>query len=225
MVRVKICCIQSPDEARLALQAGADALGFVSAMPSGPGPIPDERIAAIVARLPSDVDSFLLTSRTRATAIVEQHRRCRTTTLQLVDRIDGDDYATLRRELPGVRIVQVVHVLGPASLDEAVALAPHVDMLLLDSGNPDLAVKELGGTGRVHDWNVARGIVEAVQVPVFLAGGLRPDNVGEAIERVAPFGLDVCSGVRTDGRLDEPKLRSFFAAAGRSGASAYPRDS
>jgi phosphoribosylanthranilate isomerase len=215
MVRVKICCIQSIEEAQLAVRAGADALGFVSAMPSGPGVIPEERIATLVAQVPPPVASFLLTSRTQAPEIVEQHRRCRTTTLQLVDRIDGDDYATLRRELPGVRIVQVVHVLGPSSLDEAVALAPGVDALLLDSGNPTLRVKELGGTGRVHDWSVARAIVEAVRVPVFLAGGLHPGNVREAIDRVGPFALDVCSGVRTDGRLDSVKLRAFLGAAGR----------
>jgi phosphoribosylanthranilate isomerase len=215
-IRIKVCCIQSSDEARLAVRAGADALGLVSAMPSGPGPIPDERIAAIAARVPPPVATFLLTSEMHAPAIVEQHRRCRTGVIQLVDRIEGDDYATLRRELPGVRLVQVVHVLGESALEEAAALAPQVDALLLDSGNPGLAIKELGGTGRVHDWKVARAIVEAAGVPVFLAGGLRPDNVREAIERVGPFALDVCTGVRTGGRLDEAKLHAFFAAAGRS---------
>jgi phosphoribosylanthranilate isomerase len=108
--------------------------------------------------------------------------------------------------------VQVVHVTGPESLDEAVSLAPYVDALLLDSGNPALTVKELGGTGRVHDWRISRAIREAIPVPLYLAGGLSAGNAREAITAVAPFGLDLCSGVRTDGRLDNDKLARFFAA-------------
>ncbi|HNL40150.1 MAG TPA: hypothetical protein PKH43_13465, partial [Saprospiraceae bacterium] len=92
------------------------------------------------------------------------------------------------------------------------AVIDQLDALLLDSGNPNLAVKELGGTGRVHNWAISRRIVEQSGVPVFLAGGLRPDNVQAAVEAVQPWGLDLCSGVRTEGRLDEQKLAAFFAA-------------
>jgi phosphoribosylanthranilate isomerase len=212
-VRVKICCIQSHEEARLAIDAGADALGLVAAMPSGPGPIPEDRIAAIAARIPPPVATFLLTSLGTVPEIVEQHYRCRTTVLQLVDALPAGANALLRRELQGIRLVQVIHVRGRESVEEAIRVAPEVDALLLDSGNPALAVKELGGTGRVHDWSVSRAIVEASQVPVFLAGGLRPENVREAIVRVRPFGVDVCTGVRTDGQLDARKLQAFLAAA------------
>jgi phosphoribosylanthranilate isomerase len=97
-------------------------------------------------------------------------------------------------------------------LEEAVDSARHADALLLDSGRPDMAVKELGGTGRVHDWEVSRAIRDAVEVPIFLAGGLGPDNVAEAVRAVQPFAVDVCSGLRTDGWLDEAKLRAFVAA-------------
>ncbi len=109
-------------------------------------------------------------------------------------------------------MVQVIHVTGVASVDEAAAVAPEVDALLLDSGNPALAVKELGGTGRRHDWSLSREIRQLVPVPVFLAGGLNEHNVAEAIATVGPFGLDLCSGVRTDGKLDQAKLGRFFAA-------------
>jgi phosphoribosylanthranilate isomerase len=87
-----------------------------------------------------------------------------------------------------------------------------VDALLLDSGNPSLATKELGGTGRAHDWAVSRRIRDAVGVPVYLAGGLNPQNVRKAIAQVQPFGVDVCSGLRTDGRLDAVKLEEFMRA-------------
>jgi phosphoribosylanthranilate isomerase len=209
--RVKVCCIASVEEARAAVECGASAVGLVSAMPSGPGVIDEELIAEIAARVPPSVATFLLTCGQDAAAIVEQQRRCRANTLQLCDRVAAEVHAELRARLPGVSIVQVVHVGGEESLDEALSVAPRVDALLLDSGNQTLAVKELGGTGRTHDWRVSRKIVEASPVPVFLAGGLKPENVAEAVGRVRPFGLDVCSGVRTGGRLDADKLRRFFA--------------
>jgi phosphoribosylanthranilate isomerase len=210
--RVKICCIASLEEAELAIRHGAHALGLVSAMPSGPGPIDEALIADIAAAVPRGVATFLLTCLTDADAIVAQHRRLKTTTLQLVDAVPLDAYPILRRALPGVALVQVIHVTGAASVDEARAVAPHVDALLLDSGNPTLAVKELGGTGRVHDWATSRRIVASVDRPVYLAGGLKPDNARDAIDAVRPYALDLCSGVRTDGRLDEAKLAAFMAA-------------
>ncbi len=180
-------------------------------MPSGPGVIAEELIAEIAAHVPPPVATFLLTCRQDAASIIEQQRRCRVNTLQLCDRVPTEVYAELRAGLPGVSLVQVVHVRGEESFEEAVHVARHVDALLLDSGNQSLAVKELGGTGRTHDWRVSRRIVEASPVPVFLAGGLKPENVAEAVSTVRPFGLDVCSGVRTDGRLDAEKLSRFFA--------------
>jgi phosphoribosylanthranilate isomerase len=209
---VKICCIADLDEARLAIGAGATAIGLVSAMPSGPGPIPEDAIAAIAGAVPPPTETFLLTSLVEAEAIADQQRRCGTTAVQLVDHVEDAELRRLRRLLPGVRLVQVIHVTGPASVDEARAAAPLVDTILLDSGNPALAVKELGGTGRVHDWATSLRIRETVSVPVLLAGGLHPGNAREAFERVGPAGLDVCSGLRLNGRLDAGKLRAFFDA-------------
>lgn len=212
MVRVKICCIMSEAEARLAVEAGASALGLVSRMPSGPGVIDDAEIAAIARVVPPGVSTFLLTCLQEPAAIVEQVRRCGTNTVQLCDAVAAVDYGRIRAGLPGVKIVQVIHVAGSESLEEAKVTAPRVDALLLDSGNPSLAVKELGGTGRRHDWSISREIVRQAGCPVFLAGGLNPANAAEAVAAVKPFGLDICSGVRTGGRLDEGKLREFFAA-------------
>jgi phosphoribosylanthranilate isomerase len=212
-IRIKICCIQSADEARLAVAEGADALGLVGTMPSGPGPIDDELIAAIAARVPPPIATFLLTSETDPEAIIAHARRCRTNTLQLVDRVADAAYPRLRRALPGIKLVQVIHVAGEDSVDEAVAAAAHADALLLDSGQPRAAIRVLGGTGRTHDWAVSRRIVEAAPCPVFLAGGLRADNVGAGIATVRPFGVDVCTGVRrADYSLDPDKLEAFVAA-------------
>ena len=218
-VAVKTCCIASVDEARVALAAGARALGLVSAMPSGPGVISDERVAEVAAAMSREpVHTFLLTARTRADDIAAQHARCGTTTLQLVDHVPAAELKRLRALCPGVAIVQVIHVTDEAVLDEARAAAPWVDALLLDSGNPKLAVKELGGTGRTHDWALSRRIRDAVHpLPLWLAGGLNADNVAEAVAAVRPYGVDLCSSVRSDGRLDAGKLTAFMAAVAAAG--------
>ena len=194
----------------MAIEAGASAIGLVSAMPSGPGPIPEELIAEIAATVPPGISSFLLTCLQDSDAIMDQQRRLRVNTIQICDRLTRGSYRELREALPGISLVQVVHVTGPEAVEEAVAVAPHVDAVLLDSGNQSLAVKELGGTGRTHDWNLSREIREAIDVPLFLAGGLNPSNVAAAIREVQPFGIDVCSGLRTNGTLDAVKLRAFF---------------
>jgi len=210
--RVKICCIASVEEAWLAIEHGASAVGLVSAMPSGPGPIPEELIAEIAATIPPGVSSFLLTCHQHAEAIIDQQRRLRVNTIQICDRLPAESYARLREELPGVALVQVVHVTGAEAVDEAIAIAPEVDAILLDSGNQSLPIKELGGTGRTHDWSLSRKIREAIGIPLYLAGGLKAENVAAAIEQVRPFGIDVCSGLRTEGRLDPQKLAAFFKA-------------
>jgi phosphoribosylanthranilate isomerase len=209
MIRWKVCCISSIGEARLAISAGANALGLVSAMPSGPGVVDEATIAEVAATVPPGVDTFLLTSLTAADELMAQQRRCGAPTLQLCDRVAPAVRARLKRELPGIRLVQVVHVTGEASRAEAIEAALHADALLLDSGTPDAASKTLGGTGRVHDWGVSAAIVDEATIPVWLAGGLRADNLREAITRVRPFGLDICGGLRTEGRLDATKLAAF----------------
>ncbi|MCC7643947.1 MULTISPECIES: phosphoribosylanthranilate isomerase [unclassified Janthinobacterium] len=219
--RIKICCIASIDEAQLAIAAGADALGLVAAMPSGPGPIPDARIAQIAAWTPPPVATFLLTSETTAQAIAEHVRATQPSTVQIVGHIDPGEVEELARLLPHVRRVQVIHVEGPEALDLIPAYAPHVHAFLLDSGRPGAAVPELGGTGRTHDWSVSARFVRASPRPVFLAGGLDDTNVMDALRQVRPYGIDLCSRVRTDGQLDVMKLALLMAAVRDVDAALY----
>ena len=208
--RVKVCCISSVEEAALAVQLGAAALGLVSHMPSGPGVISEELIAEIVRTVPPSVGTFLLTSKQDVEAIIEQQRFCRTNCIQICDRLTSGEHHDLRKALPGISLIQVVHVVGAESIDEAVVASQGVDAILLDSGNQALTIRELGGTGRVHNWAISREIRERLSVPMFLAGGLNATNVRRAIEGVGPFGVDLCSGVRTNGKLDREKLQAFF---------------
>lgn len=199
-------------EAEMAISFGASAIGLVAKMPSGPGPIPDETIREIAAAIPPPVATFMLTSHTSVADIIDHHKRTNTNTIQIVDSLAIGTYRQLKEALPAVRIVQVIHVIDENSIEEAIGISRSVDAILLDSGNPNLKVKQLGGTGRVHDWKLSRRIRESVACPVFLAGGLNPDNVTQAIEAVEPFAVDVCSGVRTNGMLDIDKLERFFKA-------------
>jgi phosphoribosylanthranilate isomerase len=214
--------MKSIEEVWMAIDAGASAIGLVSPMPSGPGPISNERAAEIAARVPPGIDAFLLTPLQTVEELVEQNLLVKARTLQLVDELPDGAYAELRQAMPGVKLVQVIHVTGPDSLNEALRAAPEVDAILLDSGNPSLEVKELGGTGRRHDWAISRQIRQAVDVPVWLAGGLNPDNAVEAIQTVRPFALDLCSGIRSgDGYdLDQDKLDRFMAAVRSATSSA-----
>lgn len=210
--KVKICCISSVEEARLAIQYGAAALGLVAKMPSGPGPISDELILEIARTVPPPIATFMLTSETDAQAIIAHHTRTLTNTIQIVDELTAGSYDEIRTAIPSVKLVQVIHVIDEGSVEEAIRISTQVDALLLDSGNPKAAIKELGGTGRTHNWQLSRKIVEQTRVPVFLAGGIHAGNVQQAISEVGPFGIDLCSSVRTDGKLDPVKLESFFAA-------------
>ncbi len=210
--KIKICCISSIAEAKLAMQYGADALGLVAKMPSGPGPIEDDLIRRIAITIPPPIATFLLTSEVSPQQIISHHKRTFTNTIQLVDELPEEDYLIIREAIPAVKLVQVIHVIDESSIEEAIKVSAHADAILLDSGNPKLAIKELGGTGRVHDWKLSRKIKESIKIPLFLAGGLNALNVKHAIDKVDPYGVDVCSAVRTNGHLDENKLKAFFDA-------------
>jgi len=209
-MKVKICCISSIEEAHLAIELGATELGLVGPMPSGPGTISISKIAEIVKQIPNNINTFLLTSETSANNIIEQHRKVNTTTIQLVDKLILGTHNDLRAAMPSIKLVQVIHVLDENSVIEAQEVAEKVDFILLDSGNPNKNVKELGGTGRTHNWALSKKIVESISKPVFLAGGLNSSNIQKAISCVNPYGVDLCSGVRKNGNLNREKLTSFF---------------
>jgi phosphoribosylanthranilate isomerase len=208
--KVKICCISSQQEADIAIDLGASALGLVGPMPSGPGIIDDQLIKQIAQETSNDISTFLLTSETSALDIIKHYKKVNTTTIQIVDELSSGSYQQIRDELPNIELVQVIHVIDENSVTQAIEAAQYVDYILLDSGNPNLEIKELGGTGNTHNWDLSRRIRDSISKPLFLAGGLTPENVQEAIKKVQPYGLDLCSGVRTNGLLDPNKLKAFF---------------
>ena len=211
-IKVKICCISSIEEAKLAIAHGAAAIGLVGRMPSGPGIITDELINSIAKTVLPPIDSFLLTSETTAEAIIAHHNKVNTTTIQMVDALSGREYHKIREAIPHVKLVQVIHVLDEKAVQEAIEIAEWVDAILLDSGNPNLSTKVLGGTGKTHNWDLSKKIRENISIPTYLAGGINKDNIRKAIDHVQPYGIDLCSSVRTNGQLDERKLEELFKA-------------
>ena len=211
-VKVKICCISSIEEAALAIGYGAAAIGLVGRMPSGPGIITDELIHSIAKTVPPPIDSFLLTSETTAEKVIEHHKKVNTTTIQIVDALTDRQYHKIREAIPHVKLVQVIHVLDEKAVQEAIEIAEWVDAILLDSGNPNLSTKVLGGTGKTHNWDLSKKIRENISIPTYLAGGINKDNIRMAIDQVQPYGIDLCSSVRTNGQLDERKLEELFKA-------------
>jgi len=194
------------------MRHGANAIGLVAEMPSGPGTLKDPQIRDIARSVPPGVDTFLLTSRTQASDIADHIRYCGTNTVQIVTHIEPGELEALARALPATRRVQVIHVEAREALDLIPAYEPFVHAFLLDSGRPNQATPEYGGTGRTHDWSISREFVNRSSKPVFLAGGLSAHNVAQAYQHVHPWGLDLCSGVRTRGALDEEKLTAYMRA-------------
>ena len=208
--RVKICCIASPAEAALAAAHGADLLGLVGPMPTGPGPITEAEAAQIADGAPPWATPVLLTARETAEEIAAHAAQARVRAVPIVSHVPPRELERLAAAAPGLGRIQVVHVEDDGALDLIAAYAPHITAFLLDSGRP--SARELGGTGRVHDWRVSAEFVRRAPRPVFLAGGLTAQNVGEAIRRVRPFGVDLCTGVRINGALDPGLLSAFIGA-------------
>ncbi|MBU1880864.1 phosphoribosylanthranilate isomerase [bacterium] len=204
---IKICCIRSLEEAQLAAKYGAKYIGLVAWMPSGPGVITEEKIIEINDLAPRTVTPVLLTSEFDVDRIIKQVERTGVEAVQLVRQLPVFDRKKLRDELWDVEIFQVVHVLGEESIEEALKCAEFADKLLLDSGNPKSNI--LGGTGRTHNWAVSRKIVDQARIPVFLAGGLKAENIAKTIKHVQPAGVDVCSGIRRDNMLAEDLLYTY----------------
>lgn len=214
--RVKVCCVQDAAEAALATAHGADLIGLVGPGLSGPEVIDDIQVARVARTVPPPVMAVLLTRQQDPDALAAQVRFARTPAVQICDAVPVRAYAEVRSAVPSIHILQVVHVTGPEAVAEAHRVARFADALVLDSGSPAPSGPDdepvYGGTGTTHDWSISARIVAEVDRPVFLAGGLNADNVAEAWQTVRPYGFDLCSGVRTDGRMDPDKVAAFLAA-------------
>ena len=196
-------------EAQLAISYGVDALGLLGSMPSSPRGIDMELARDIAGSSPPGVETFLLSESFSGHEIAKHAAYCGTTTIQIVQHIEVHEYEHIVEQIPNVKRVQVVHVEDRNALGLIETYEPFVHAFILDSGTTGTTVAGLGGTGRVHDWAISSEFARRTSKPVYLAGGLNPQNVKSAISTVAPFGVDVCSGVRRNKKLDAQLLDNF----------------
>jgi phosphoribosylanthranilate isomerase len=211
-MKTKVCCISDAAEARMAAQEGADWLGLVGPMPSGPGVLSLEQAREIATSCHFSARPILLTSAQRADDILAEAAFVGVDAVQIVRHISCDEATQLKAS--ALHYVQVIHVGGPEALALIGAYAPYCDAFLLDSGSPSR--EAFGGTGQTHDWSVSAEFVRRADKPVFLAGGLNPDNAREAICEVRPYGVDICSGVRRHHKLDPELLCAFMEKVGKA---------
>lgn len=202
MTRVKICGITTAEDAADAVEAGADALGFVF-VPGTPRAVPPEAVARIVATLPPFIATVGVFVNRPLQEILEIAAGCCLQAIQL----HGEEPAEVARSIP-VKVIKAVRVKDAESLRPLETYPAHA--FLLDTfveGKP-------GGTGRVLPWELAAQA--KVPARIILSGGLRPDNVDQAIRLVRPYAVDVSSGVEMrPGRKDRQKVREFIAAVRR----------
>ncbi len=210
-MRVKICGTRNVEEARMIVASGADALGFlIGLVEPNPDQIAPEEAAEIIAQLPPSVSSVLVTQQTDPQVVADLCCCARASAVQLHGGFAPEQIPELRRQVPSVTMIQVVHVAGPDSKMAALHAANFADAILLDSPRHGGA----GGTGKTHDWNLSREIVRACSKPVILAGGLTPENVELAIRTVGPSAVDVHSGVEDgQGNKSKEKLVRFVTRA------------
>jgi phosphoribosylanthranilate isomerase len=213
---IQLYSIRTVEEARLCLEAGVDHLGIVV---GEQGRTPDEtgfeQAKAVFAVLPGGVPRLALTVETDLDAIAAMVMAVAPDILHLSGDIAGLPLAgihTLRRQFPGLRIMQAIPVTGPEALDMVRAYEETVDYFLLDTR--DAATGWTGATGATHDWSISRQIVHSTRVPVILAGGLSADNVGAAIRAVQPWGVDSNSHTNIPGtwNKDAERVRRFVSA-------------
>lgn len=208
MTRVKICGITNAADRDAVVAAGAHALGFiVDVTVDTPREIDRDRAADLVRGVPPLVSTVLVTMPDAVQPAARLQERVDADAIQ-VHRGLAPEYVAGLRERADARVVAVVD----PDADDVDAYADAADALLVDTPTASGG----GGTGRTHDWDRTASLVESVDAPVILAGGLTPENVGEAVERVAPFGVDAASGVETrGGEKDHDAVRAFVRAATR----------
>jgi phosphoribosylanthranilate isomerase len=215
-MRIKICGIRHQDDAKVALDAGADALGFLVGIAHlAEDKIRKEEAKAIIESLPPLVSPVAVTHLTDVQKIIDLIMYLGVNTVQIHDYIEPKEVKTIRENLPGVKIIKGVHVEGEDAIEMAKLFEPYAHAILLDSRTTD----RLGGTGITHDWNISARLVKSISIPVILAGGLTPGNVLEAVYKVKPYGVDVNSGVEDiKGYKNFSKVQLFIGEARRAAA-------
>ncbi|MFA5384974.1 MAG: phosphoribosylanthranilate isomerase [Eubacteriales bacterium] len=213
-MKIKICGINNFEDLQSCIKAGADALGFLVGLTHpAEDKLEDIRLAkSLIDRIPPFVSTVMVTHLTNEGEIVNLARCMGTTSVQINDYTEPSVLKKVCDGLKDIKIIKSVHVTGSDAIELTKAYLPFADAILLDSREGP----RIGGTGKTHDWEISRKIVQESNKPVILAGGLNPGNVYEAVKKVQPFAVDVNSGVETNFRKDPAKINLFINEARRA---------
>lgn len=218
--KVKICGMRCAEDVDMAVRCGADAVGFITEVPvHTPRKIDSDTASRLIGRVPPFVDSVLVIMPADARQALELIRKGRPDAIQIHNDLGARDIGMIRDGLDGNRQRIIKTLTVPAGAGRAarsliaqieeLESSGLIDAVLLDSAKAGMS----GGTGLTHDWSVSREIVENTEIPIILAGGLRPENVRSAVEEVRPFAVDTASGVETEGKKDPAKVSRFIKEA------------
>ena len=212
-MKIKVCGIKRVEDAIMAAYCGADAIGLVVGQKHNSDDFIDKHLAQkIVKECPPYISPVLVTELDDAKEISNLVYKIGITSIQLHSDCTVDCIISLRKIFPHIKIIKNFHVTGLGVIHAMKPFESVVDAFILDT--LDLANGKVGSTGLVHDWNISRNIVKEISRPVILAGGLTPENVGEAIRFVKPYGVDASSGLKgSNGFKDETKVTNFVYRA------------
>lgn len=208
-MRIKICGITQPEQGRLIAQRGATTLGFIC-VPSSPRYVTLEQIQDILAVLPTSVQTIGVFVNASLEEIQHTVEKTQLTGVQLHGHETPDFCDRLRQKLPQIELIKAFRVNTPEILTQTQTYIPHIDTLLLDAYHPH----QFGGTGQTLDWQSLQQFKP--NCPWFLAGGLTPDNITEALQQLNPDGIDLSSGVeKSPGQKDVAKVNLLFEKLSR----------
>lgn len=212
-VRVKICGNKRVEDALEAIRLGADAIGLLVGQEHVSRDFISPLAAASIAKqLPPFCAIALVTDITGVAEILQLVNFIGVNTLQLHGNSSPEDMKLIKKELPYLKIIKSLHIIDEASIGIGKKYIGVADAILLDSFNE--TKNQIGGTGKTHNWNISRKIVDEYNTPIILAGGLSPDNVAEAIKFVRPYGVDVNTGTKGEnGFKDYKKMEMFIRRA------------
>ena len=213
MIKVKICANKSIEDAKMSIDAGADIIGILVGQEHTSNDFVDKYTAKKIADFAKGkCDISLVTHLTNADEIIELTKFIGNNVIQLHSDIEEIEVEKIKKEFPNVKLVRLIHVSAEGKICTDYKKIKYADYYLLDSFN--LKTNQVGGTGLIHDWNKSGELIRILDKPTFLAGGLNPNNVADAIKQANPYGVDVNSGCKNDnGIKDKEKVKLFIKNA------------
>ena len=205
---VKICANKNINDAKMCIEAGADFLGILVGQKHDSTDFIDKYTAKEMVNFSKrKIKTVLVTHLINSDKIIELSQFIGNDVIQLHSNIDESEVEKIVKALPNIKLIRLIHISQKGQICTNYKTMKYADYYLLDSFN--LETNQVGGTGLIHDWNIDRELIEKLNKPTFIAGGLTPKNVASAIKAAKPGGVDVNSGCKLNGIKNERLVKEF----------------